>query len=329
MSGAAAAVGEGRGGLLRRFLARPEAPALIFLCVLVGVFSVVADGFLRASNLEGILAQVAVVGVIALAVNQVILAGEIDISMGSMLGLCAIVAGTVAVATGELLPTLLAGVAVGAAAGSVNGLLVTLGRIPAIIVTLGMLYALRGVILLVTGGDWITGVPREARVLGLGSLLGVGAPVLVLFACYVLMELVHRHSGWGRDVLAVGGNRSAARLAGIPVDRVRFWAFVLVGVAVGIASVIYIGRAGSVQTNTGTGLELRVIAAVVVGGTSIAGGRGSPLAALTGAVLIGVILNGLVLLDVPGVWQDAVLGSLILLAVATDVLRRRLIGEKA
>jgi ribose/xylose/arabinose/galactoside ABC-type transport system permease subunit len=328
MSGAAAAAGEGRAGLLRRFLARPEAPALIFLAVLVVVFSAVADGFLRASNLEGILAQVAVVGVIALAVNQVILAGEIDISMGSMLGLCAIVAGTVAVATGELLPTLLAGVAVGAAAGAVNGLLVTLGRIPAIIVTLGMLYALRGVILLITGGDWITGIPREARVLGLGSLFGVGAPVLVLFACYVLMELVHRHSGWGRDVLAVGGNRSAARLAGIPVDRVRFLAFVLVGVAVGIASVIYIGRAGSVQTNTGTGLELRVIAAVVIGGTSIAGGRGSPLAALTGAVLIGVILNGLVLLDVPGVWQEAVLGSLILLAVATDVLRRRLIGEK-
>jgi len=328
VSGAAAAAGEGRAGLLRRFLARPEAPALVFLAVLVAVFSAVADGFLRASNLEGILAQVAVVGVIALAVNQVILAGEIDISMGSMLGLCAIVAGTVAVATGKLLPTLLAGVAVGAAAGAVNGLLVTLGRIPAIIVTLGMLYALRGVILLITGGDWITGIPREARVLGLGSLFGVGAPVLVLFACYVLMELVHRHSGWGRDVLAVGGNRSAARLAGIPVDRVRFWAFVLVGVAVGIASVIYIGRAGSVQTNTGAGLELRVIAAVVIGGTSIAGGRGSPLAALTGAVLIGVILNGLVLLDVPGVWQDAVLGSLILLAVATDVLRRRLIGEK-
>lgn len=329
MSGAAAAVREGRSGLLRRFLSRPEAPALIFLAVLVAVFSVVADGFLRASNLEGILAQVAVVGVIALAVNQVILSGEIDISMGSMLGLCAIVAGSVALATGSLLPTLLAGVAVGAAAGAVNGLLVTLGRIPAIIVTLGMLYALRGVILLITGGDWITGIPREARVLGLGSLFGVGAPVLVLLACYLLMELVHRHSGWGRDVLAVGGNRSAARLAGIPVDRVRFWAFVLVGVAVGIASVIYIGRAGSVQTNTGTGLELRVIAAVVIGGTSIAGGRGSPLAALAGAVLIGVILNGLVLLDVPGVWQEAVLGSLILLAVATDVLRRRLIGEKA
>jgi ribose/xylose/arabinose/galactoside ABC-type transport system permease subunit len=112
------------------------------------------------------------------------------------------------------------------------------------------------------------------------------------------------------------------------VNRVRFMAFALVGVFVGIASLIYLGRAGSVQTNTGVGLELQVVAAVVIGGTSIAGGRGSSLAALTGAVLIGVILNGLILLGVPGIWQDAVLGALILLAVATDVLRRRIIGDK-
>ena len=109
----------------------------------------------------------------------------------------------------------------------------------------------------------------------------------------------------------------------------RFLSFVLVGVFVGIASVIYLGRAGSVQTNTGAGLELQVVAAVVIGGTSISGGRGSSLAALTGAVLIGVILNGLVLLGVPGIWQDAVLGGLILRAVTTDVVRRRLVGDKA
>lgn len=331
MSGAAAHVEGGERGrsALRRFLVRPEAPALIFLAVLVVALSLVADGFLSASNFEGILAQVTVVGIIALAVNQVILCGEIDISTGSMLGLCAMAAGAVALATESLWITLLAGVGVGAAAGAVNGVLVTLGRIPAIIVTLGMLYALRGVLLLFTGGSWITGIPPEVRVLGVGQVLGIGVPVIVLFAVFAVMELVSRHSTWGRDVLAVGGNRQAARFAGLPVDRVRFLAFVLVGVAVGIASVIYIGRAGSVQTNTGAGLELRVIAAVVIGGTSIAGGRGSALAALTGAVLIGVILNGMVLLGVPGVWQSAVLGGLILLAVATDVLRRRLIGEKA
>ncbi len=318
-----------RSDVFRRFIARPEAPALIFLAVLLVVFSLSSDKFLSGSNLESILTSVAVLGTIALAVNQVILAGEIDISTGSMMGLCAVAAGAVATSTGGLILPLLCGVAVGALAGAVNGLLVTAGRIPSIIVTLGMLYALRGVILLVTGGTWITGVPDEARVLGTGSVLGISVPVLILLSLFVVMEAVSRHSTWGRNVFAVGGNRRAARFAGLPIERTRFLAFVLVGVFVGIASVIYLGRAGSVQTNTGTGLELQVVAAVVIGGTSIAGGRGSTLAALTGAVIIGVILNGLILLGVPGIWQQGVLGALILLAVATDVLRRRLLGDKS
>ena len=317
------------GGAFRRFMVRPEAPALVFLAVLVVAFSLSSNMFLSGSNFESIVISVAVLGIIALAVNQVILCGEIDISTGSMMGLCAVAAGAVALSTGGLILPLLAGVAVGALCGAINGVLVTAGRIPSIIVTLGMLYALRGVILLVTGGTWITGVPEESRVLGTGTVLGVGYPVIILFGLFLVMELVSRHSTWGRNVFAVGGNRRAARLAGLPIDRVRFLAFTLVGVFVGIASVIYMGRAGSVQTNTGTGLELQVVEAVVIGGTSISGGRGSSLAALTGAVLIGVILNGLVLLGVPGIWQQAVLGALILLAVATDVLRRRLVGDKA
>jgi ribose/xylose/arabinose/galactoside ABC-type transport system permease subunit len=317
------------GAAVRRFLVRPEAPALAFLAVLLVAFTLANDRFLTASNLESIVDSVAVLGVIALAVNQVILCGEIDISTGSMLGLCAIAAGAVALSTGGILLPLLTGVAVGGLAGALNGALVTLGRIPAIIVTLGMLYALRGVILLVTGGTWITGVPEATRFLGTGKVLGISVPVIILFGLFLVMELVNRHSTWGRNVFAVGGNRVAARFAGLSVNRVRFLAFALVGVFVGIASLIYVGRAGSVQTNTGVGLELQAVAAVVIGGTSISGGRGSSLAALTGAVLIGVILNGLILLGVPGIWQDAVLGGLILLAVATDVLRRRLVGDKA
>lgn len=317
------------GALLHRFLVRPEAPALAFLALLLVVFSVLSGKFLSVSNLESILTSVAVLGVIALAVNQVVLCGEIDISTGSMMGLCAVAGGAVATSAGGLLLPLLAAVGVGALCGATNGFLVTLGRIPSIIVTLGMLYALRGVILLVTGGSWITGLPNESRVLGIGSVLGLSVPVVVLFVLFVVMELVSRHSTWGRNVFAVGGNRRAARFAGLPTDRVRFLAFVLVGVFVGVASVIYMGRAGSVQTNTGTGLELQVVAAVVIGGTSISGGRGSSLAALTGAILIGVILNGLVLVGVPGIWQQGVLGALILLAVTTDVLRRRLMGDRA
>jgi rhamnose transport system permease protein len=279
---------EAGGAIARRFLVRPEAPALVFLAVLLVAFTLANDRFLTPSNLESIVDSVAVLGVVALAVNQVVLSGEIDISTGSMLGLCAVAAGAVALSTGGIVVPLL----------------------------------------LVTGGTWITGIPESTRFMGTGKVLGISVPVVILFGLFLMMELVNRHSTWGRNVFAVGGNRRAARFAGLPVNRVRFAAFALVGVFVGIASLIYLGRAGSVQTNTGVGLELQVVAAVVIGGTSIAGGRGSSLAALTGAVLIGVILNGLILLGVPGIWQDAVLGALILLAVATDVLRRRIIGDK-
>src|SRR5215207_8640801 len=270
---------------LRRYLGRPETPALAFLILLLVAFSLLSDKFLSVPNLESILTSVAVLGIIALAVNQVVLCGEIDISTGSMLGLCAVAGGAAAQSTGGFLLPLLATVAVGALCGALNGALVTLGRIPAIIVTLGMLYALRGVILLVTGGTWITGIPESTRFMGTGKVLGISVPVIILFGLFLVMELVNRHSTWGRDVFAVGGNRRAARFAGLPVNRVRFAAFALVGVFVGIASLIYLGRAGSVQTNTGVGLELQAVAAVVIGGTSISGGRGSSLAALTGAVL--------------------------------------------
>src|SRR5919112_4554444 len=284
MSEARAPAGRGGAGgaALRRFLRRPEAPALVFLVVLITAFTLANDRFLQVGNLESILASVAVLGVIALAVNQVILCGEIDISTGSMVGLCAVAAGAVATSAGGLLLPLLAGVAVGGLAGAVNGLLVTVGRIPSIIVTLGMLYALRGVILLVTGGTWITGIPNESRILGMGNVFGLSVPVIILFGLFVVMEVVGRHSTWGRNVYAVGGNRRAARFAGLPTNQVRFFAFVIVGVFVGVASMIYMGRAGSVQTNTGTGLELPVVAAVVIGGTSISGGGGASLAALTG-----------------------------------------------
>lgn len=317
------------GAYLRRWLLQPEAPALIFLVLLVVGFSVTTESFLSIGNLEAILTSVAVLGIIAMAVNQVILAGEIDISTGSMMGLCAMIAGIVSANYGGLLLPLLAAVAVGIVAGAVNGLLVTLGRVPAIIVTLGMLYALRGVILLITGGEWVSGIPGETRLLGVGTILGVSVPVIILLVVFGVLALVSRDTIWGRNVYAVGGNRPAARLVGLPVDWTRFSTFVLVGACVGLSAMIFIGRTGGVQTNAGQGLELQVIAAVVIGGTSIAGGRGSTLAALVGAVLIGTILNGMILVGIPGIWQDGVLGALILLAITGDVLRRRVLGGES
>ncbi len=310
---------------LRRFLQRPETPGLLFLVGMILVFSLAVDNFARLNNFHNILLQVSVIGIIALGVNLVILGGEIDISMGSLLGLAAMAAGTVAVATGSLWATLGMGIAVGVGAGAVTGLIVTKGRVPAIIVTLGMLYALRGTILLVTGGSSVSGIPMEARTLGRAEYLGIGAPVWLLLGAFLMTWALLRHTTWGRDVLAVGGNRRAARMSGLALDRTRWLTFVISGAFVGLAAVVFVGRTAGVQPSAGLGLELEAIAAVVLGGTSIAGGRGSAASPLIGALIIGVISNAMVLQRVPGVWQSAVLGALILAAVAVDGFRTRVL----
>ena len=314
-----------RPNAAKRLLARPAAPAVAFLVLLMAMFSLATPDFLTTDNLRGILASVAVLGIIALGVNQVVLAGDIDISVGSMLGVCAIVAGAVGQSIGGLLLPLLAAMAVGALIGAVNGGLTTLARIPSIIVTLGMLYALRGIALLVSGGEWVTGISAQTRALGTETIFGLEVSTVLLFVVAGVVAAIGRFTTWGRDVHAVGGNRAAARFAGLDITRTRMLAFVLTGALVGLAAVVLVGRVGSVTTDAGTGMELQVIAAVVIGGTSIAGGRGSTVAALLGAILIGVFLNGLVLLDVPAVWQNVVLGGLILLAVSTDAVRRRIL----
>jgi len=308
------------------WLVRPEAPALAFLIALFVFLSLTASGFLTAANVGSILTSIAVLGIVALGVNMVVLTGEIDISVGSALGLCAVASGTAA-KSGGLAFALVAGIGVGVLVGSVNGFLVTFGRVPSIIVTLGMLYALQGLILIVTGGNTITGLPQGARTFALSDVVSINVSIFVLAGAFVVVAFLARSTTWGRDVYAVGGNRRAAAYAGVPSRRTRWLAFVLTGALVGLASVVFFGRVGVVPTNAGQGLELQVIAAVVIGGTSIAGGRGSPLAAVIGAVLIGVFLNGLVLLNVPGVWQNVVVGGLILLAIATDALRRQLVAE--
>lgn len=310
----------------QRFAARPETPSLFFLAAVVLAFSLTIDGFLDVENLEGTLSQVAVIGIVALAVNQVILAGEIDVSTGSMLGVCALLAGVVAERTDGLFVALATAIAAGAFFGAFNGLMVTRLRLPSIIATLGLLYILRGT-LLAEGGDTVANAPSGARVLGTGQILGIDVAVFLLVAVFAVFEILHRHTLWGREILAVGGNGEAARIAGLRVDWVRFRGFLLVGACVGLAAMVYVGQIGQVQATAATGFELQPIAAAVIGGTSIAGGRGSNLAPLIGAVLIGVILNALTLLSVPGTYVDLVMGGLILVAILTDVLRRRLLKE--
>jgi ribose/xylose/arabinose/galactoside ABC-type transport system permease subunit len=306
-------------------MGRPESAALAFLVVVTIVLAVMLPSFASPGNLSSIIANVSVVGIVAVALNQVILSGEIDISSGSLLALCAIVAGKVAESTGGLILPLLAAMGVGLVVGLFNGALSTYGRTPSIIVTLATLSVVRGAILASFGGLALN-APRDTRWLGLGEVLFIPVPIVVFLAVIAIFALVNRHTDWGRNTIAVGGNERAARLIGIPVNTTRLLTFVTAGAAVGLAALVYIGQVGQVQATAATGFELQAIAAVVVGGTSIVGGRGSTFAPVIGAILIGVITNAMSLAGIPGVLNNLVLGILILLAISTDLIRRRITG---
>ena len=308
-------------------LARPELPSLVFLALLVVVLSLTTPSFFTIPNLQAVLEQVVVVSIVALAVNQVILSEQIDISTGSLVAVCAFVYGNIALTVGGSWIPLAGALATGAFVGLVNGVLSTYGRVSSIITTMGMLFALRGAVLLAAGAQ-VLNLPPESRIFGLGDVLDVPMSIIVLVVVFALMGIVSRHTVFGRNVYAVGGNDRAARTVGLPLNQVRLLTLVLSGLSCGLAAAVLLGQIGQLQATAATGFELKVIAAVVLGGTSITGGRGSNLAPVVGAVLVGVILNALTLNRVPGIFELLVLGVLILAAVSFDGLRTRLTDRR-
>lgn len=303
--------------------AQPEIAPMAFLVVIGVVLGITTPAFLRPENLLSIVAQIAVVGTVALAANMVILAGEIDVSTGSLLAVCSLIFGLTADHSGGVLLPMVAATAAGFAVGLSNGALVTWGRIPSIIATLGTLLILRG-LLLVKAAVGVIALPSPSRTLGIGFAWGIPVSVLILVVAYIAAEIVIRQTTFGRNVLAVGSNARAARMIGLPLNRVRLGCFALTGTACGVAAGVFFGQIGQLQATAATGFELRVIAAVVLGGTSITGGRGSVIAPVLGAVLVGVILNGMALNAVPETFEQFILGLLILIAICMDAIRQRL-----
>ena len=305
-----------------RAVKRPEAAPIAFLAIISLLLGITTPAFWSGANLLNIVSQVAVVGIVSLALNQVILSGEIDVSIGSLLAACAFAYANLAHATSSPALSLLGALGVGLGVGALNGAIVTVGRVPSIIATLGMLLALRGVVLLI-GANGVLLVPEGARELGLGSIAGVRAPILALVLVFATFDIVNRNTEWGRDILAVGSNRRAADAVGLRANLVKFRCFLATGLGCGLASAIFAGQIGTIQATAATGFELQCIAAVVLGGTSITGGRGSTLAPVIGAVLVGVILNALTLNSIPGTFEQLVLGLLVLLAISVDAVRFR------
>ncbi|MEV0609830.1 ABC transporter permease [Polymorphospora rubra] len=320
----------------RLFVVR-ELGILLALVLLVAVTFGVNQRFLSAQNVKDLLLGSTILAILAVGQAIVIITRNVDLSVGSILGLSAFGTGVLFVNNpGVPIPlAILIGVALGAACGAVNGGLIAAARVPALVVTLGTLYVFRGI-----DHTWATGrqinaadMPRDFLRMGTATVLGV--PVLALFAVAVLVAAGYllRNYRSGRELYAIGSDPDAARLSGIAVGRRVFFAFMASGALAGLAGVLYAARFGTLDANAGLGIELNVVAAVVVGGVAIFGGSGSVYGAALGAVLLTTIGSALPVLGVTPFWQRAAVGALILAAIGLDRalavrMARRLRGGK-
>jgi rhamnose transport system permease protein len=302
-----------------------EVGIVIVLLAVVAIVSVQAPVFLSVANFEQILLNVSLIAIVAVGQTTVVLTRNVDLSVGSVVGL-------VAFTTGDLLKEHTIGVAgaivigclLGIGLGAFNGLIVAVARVPAIVATLGTLYVYRGLDFIIAGGKQVSAIDLPHDYLGIASSSVLGIPTLIVAAAVIALIAAYllRNSGVGRELYAIGSNPAAAEIVGIPTQRLIFGAFVVCGLCAGIAGVLWGSRFGSVNALAANGLELQVIAAVVVGGVNIFGGSGTAIGAVLGAVLLATIENALRILHLSEFWLQAIDGAIILLAVGTDAAIR-------
>ncbi|HZG17843.1 MAG TPA: ABC transporter permease [Candidatus Bathyarchaeia archaeon] len=313
-------------GMLQQLL------AFASLIVLILVFSMLSSNFFQFSNLVGILLSTAVIGVLALGATFVIITGGIDLSVGTVMTFSAVMTGTVITSWGLPIPVgIVGGILAGALCGLISGVAIAKMKIPPFIATLAMMMITKGLSLVISGTKpiYFLDTPEFSEV-AMGSILNAIIPgleipnaVLILFALAILASILLSKTIVGRYNFAIGSNEEATRLSGVNVDYWKMVIYTITGVFSGIAGILMASRLNSAQPALGMGYELEAIAAVVIGGTSLSGGKGTILGTVIGALIMSVLTNGLRILSVPQEWQTVVVGVVILCAVYTDILRRR------
>ena len=296
--------------------------SLVILVVLVVVFSFTSQQFFSTAVLVNILTQASIYVIAGVGMTIVLTAGGIDISIGSIIGLSATVMGIALIDYG--LPSVIAlclGLLVGAACGVFNGFLVAFVRVPSIIVTLGSLTFFRGLAYLLGGGTVYMRFPEFVVWIGSGRILGIPIPVFIAVAVVIWGQFFLKSTRAGQRIIAVGGNEEAARLAGIGVTFYKLLTFVIMGILAGLTAIVIIARQDASQAVMGFGIELQVIAAVVLGGTSLFGGKGVVLGTVLGALILGVLQTGLLLSGVVEFWQLVTIGLMLIAVVAIRMHR--------
>ncbi len=306
---------------------------LIVLVVCCIFLSVASEYFLTPRNIINVLRQVSINGILAIGMTFVILMRGIDLSVGSVVALAGVVAASLATTSSTAMVAggpypvaiaLLSGVGVGAACGAFSGAVVSRFNVPAFVATLGMLSAARGLTLIYAGGKPVPALTPEFRWIGTGDILGIPLPVILLALVFLLSWLILSYTRFGRHIYAAGGNPQAAKVSGINVSRIQLIVYMISGMLSGLAGMILAARTGSALTQAGIAYELDAIAAVVIGGTSLSGGVGKVTGTLIGALLIGVMNNGLDLMGVASYYQQVIKGMLIVAAVMLDQSKKNI-----
>jgi ribose/xylose/arabinose/galactoside ABC-type transport system permease subunit len=319
---AASSQSGGIGRSLRSLILSQEFILLVVLIALSLIFNAVNPRFGRDRNISDILLNSSYIAIAAIGMTMVIVSGNIDISVGAMMGVLATLSGTLSVNGVPVWLCWLAPLIVGPLIGAVTGFFVAYLRIPAIVVTLGMASILQGGLIILTGGEWIYNMPPEFQ-LAQEKWLNIPVPIYFMFALTIIAAIWMRYSATGRAIYAVGGNKEAARLSGISERRILMTVFMINGLMVGISSVMFATQFSSIQSTVPPGVELTIITSSVVGGVSILGGVGTVVGSTIATILLRAISSGMVFINVSAYWLQAVQGLMILITVLVDLLRRR------
>ncbi|MEK9137842.1 MAG: ABC transporter permease [Bacteroidota bacterium] len=305
------------------FVLLAEVLVLTLLTSTFGGESVFESTFLNWSNISQVTRALSFVAIMVVGQSAVIITGGIDLAVGSVLGFSGVVTAVLLNYGFSIAGASACGILAGLVCGLVNSLVITQAKLPPFIVTLGMMSIARGLAFAITGGETIRSLPPEFLMIGQGSFYGIPTPILIMILFAWVVAVFLKYSHWGRYAYAIGGNEEAATYSGVRVTQVKTIVYGLCGLSAGIAGVLFTSRFGVGQSTAGLGYELDVIAAAVIGGISLTGGRGTVLGAIVGSLLMGILRNGLVLLNVSAYWQQVAIGIVIIVAVVLDRKSKR------
>jgi ribose transport system permease protein len=308
----------------------PLAGVFVALVIIFAISAIISPYFLTAYNMSVIARGLAFVGLVTIAQSSLMILGELDLSLGTIGGLCGVVSGMLMVQAGLPWPVaLILALLLGMALGCLNGFLVTVLGLHSLVLTIGTAGIYGGAILVLTKGVAITGIPAGIQFLGRGDFLGVPVPFLIMLAVLVIALFLTLKTPMGRYMYAIGNNAAAARMLGIRVDRIRLLVFTFAGMLSALAGLLMVARLGTAQPSIGQAWVLAPIAAAVIGGVATTGGVGSPLGAIFGAGIIAIIENIIVLFGVSPYWQGVVSGVIVVLAISFDALSRRYLRKES